>query len=171
MEKRIKIWDDIYSPLQGKVQYALQDTKSAYGRRLYIEYDKCILMFAHLNELYVKEGDIVEPFMLLAQMGSTGYSPSKHLHVSAFSKRAKELTALYTMDPTYILKLAPAYVTNTKVSNGYNSRFCNPKLEKHEGIDFSGNKDNLITGWDSKDIDPLSQNYRTKRTHPEEYDL
>lgn len=158
---------DVYSPLQGQIKYCLRDLRSDYGRRVYIEYDQCIMMFAHLEEIYVKEGDHVEPGQVIGKMGKTGYSPSIHLHVSQFNKRAPKLTAKYAQDPTFTLKLAEYYVTNTKVSNGFGSKYCNPKLKMHEGIDFSGTK--TILNWEDKKIDPLYQDYRLKKDYPEDY--
>jgi hypothetical protein len=158
---------DIYSPYQGKVKYALKDTNSDYGKRIYIEYPMVTLMFGHLNKIFVKENDIVDAGQLIGEMGNTGYSPSLHLHVSAFLPRTKELTAKYTVDPTIHLKLAPYWVTNTLVSNPYRSKYCNPKLDFHEGIDFSGTK--FIKDWDTVKIDPLRQDMLLKKDHPEFY--
>lgn len=163
---RERKWDDVYSPLDGTVKFALK-TVSDYGRRLYIEYDSCILLFAHLEELYVKAGDVITAGQLIGKMGTTGFGGDIHLHISQFNKRAKKLTAEFTTDPTFTLKMAPYYVTNTKVSNPYKSKYHNPKLTFHEGIDFSGNKGNLIKGWETIKIDPLYQDYLIRSKHPE----
>ena len=154
---------DVYSPMKGKVKYTLK-TKSDYGNRLYIDFGKCIMMFAHLSIFYVKEGQEVEAGELIGEMGETGYSEGIHLHISAFSKYTKTLTAKDATDPTYFLQLADYYPTNTKVSNPYGSKYCNPKLKKHEGIDM-GTK--LILGWEDTKINPLTQDYLVKEKHPE----
>lgn len=156
----------VYSPNKGKVKYALK-TKSDYGYRVYIEYVDCIMMFAHLAEFFVKEGQEIEAGEMIGLIGATGYGSSAHLHISAFNKRAPRLTAEFAIDPTFTLKLAPYYPTNSFVSNGFGSKFCNPKLEAHEGIDFSATK--FIPNWEQKYIDPLYQDYRIERDYPEEY--
>lgn len=157
---------DVYSPLEGVVKFVLK-TPSDYGYRVYVTYKNCILMFAHLSEIFVKEGQTVDAGTVLGLMGNTGYGGDVHLHVSAFNKRAQKLTAEYAMDPTFILKLAKHVCTNTLVSNPYGSKYCNPKLKSHEGIDFSGHKP--ITGWDTDSIGPLHQDYLLQEKHPEFY--
>jgi len=157
---------DIYSPMKGKVKYALPAGTSAYGNRVYITYDTCILMFAHLDEFFVKVGQEVSAGELIGKMGNTGYSPSTHLHVSAFNLRARKLTASYTVDPTYILELADYYCVNTLCSNGFGSKYCNPKLVSHEGIDFSGI--HAIDNYQGT-INPLTQDYRVKANYPGDY--
>jgi len=144
---------DVYSPAKGVVKYALKDLKSDYGRRVYIEYDTCIMLFAHLESFIVREGQEIRPGELLGTMGNTGYGDDVHLE--------------YAIDPTFFLKLSAHYVTNSKISNGFGSKYCNPKLKGHEGVDYSGT--NMITGWTEKVIDPLFQDYRLKNMYPEEY--
>jgi len=163
--------DDVYSPLDGIVKYALT-TESSYGNRVYIDYGNNILMFAHLAEFYVSDKETVKAGQLIGKIGDTGYSPSKHLHISAFTKRAKALNARNTVNPTYVLKLAKYWPTNTIVSNGYGSKFFNKVLiEKgiysHEGIDFS--YIHTIDGWETRHIDPLDQDLRLKKDYPDEY--
>lgn len=157
---------DIYSPFDGKIKYALR-TKSDYGYRLYIEYDQCIMMFAHLEDFYVKEGQEVKAGEVIGKMGNTGYGSGTHLHVSAFSKRSPKLTAEWAVDPTFYLKLSKVYITNTKVSNPFGSKYRNPKLKIHEGLDFGTE---LIPGWEKGNIDPLYQDYLLKEKHPEYYE-
>jgi murein DD-endopeptidase MepM/ murein hydrolase activator NlpD len=159
---------DVYAPLAGTIKYALK-SKSDYGYRIYLETQEGTFMFAHLESFAVKEGDVIEAGDTLGVMGSTGYGleGARHLHMSYFLPTAKKLTAAYATDPTFVLQLAECYPTNTKVSNGYGSKYCNPKLEKHEGIDFSAV--HTIEGWKNKRIDPLFQDYRVKEKYPEEY--
>ncbi len=157
---------DVYAPLAGTVRFASK-TPSAYGYRIYLDTTEGTLLFAHLASFYVKEGDILEAGDALGVMGATGFGGAVHLHISYFLPNSPKLTAEYATDPTFILQLADCYPTNTRVSNGYGSKYHNPKLDKHEGIDFSGI--HFIEGWKNQKIDPLFQDYRTKEKYPDEY--
>ena len=68
---------DVYSPYNGVVKYALK-TKSDYGIRVYAEYDECILMFGHLENYYIKEGDILDVGTVIGKIGNTGFSQQPH---------------------------------------------------------------------------------------------
>ena len=166
---RTRKLNEVYSPFEkGTVKYVLKDTNSAYGRRVYIAYELCILMFAHLESVNVKEGQEIRGDEVIGTIGNTGYdiNSAYHLHVSAFPTNPKKLTAMFTVDPTFFLKLAPFYCTNTLVSNGYGSKYCNPKLKKHEGIDFGLTP---IANYETERIEPLYQDYRLRRDYKEDY--
>ena len=161
--------DDIYAVEGGVILYALTN-KSPYGHRIYIEHsDGSKAMYAHLNKIYVHEGDTVHAGQCIAEIGSTGFSlgdsPQKHLHLSFFSRSAKKLTAEFSSSPTMWVKLNN-YPTNTKVSNPYGSRYHNPTLKKHEGLDFSGI--HMIKGWE-EGVRALEQDYMTKDKYPEKF--
>ena len=55
-----------------------------------------ITLYAHLSEIYVKEGDIVEQGQILGAVGSTGNSTGPHLHfeIRDFGRRANPLDLL-----------------------------------------------------------------------------
>ncbi len=163
--------DDVYAVEGGKVLYAILDTNSPYGKRIYIRHnDGSTALYAHLNKIYVKDGDTIEAGQCIAELGSTGYglddAPQKHLHISYFSKSAPKLTAEFTSSPTTWIKLG-TYPTNTKVSNPYGSKYHNPVLKKHEGIDLSGI--HYIKNWE-EGVKAIEQDYLTKDKYPEMYD-
>ena len=161
--------DDIYAVEGGKVLWCLKTT-SPYGYRIYIEHsDGSKAMYAHLEAFYCKQGDVVIAGQCIGKIGDTGYGlhdkPQKHLHISYFSKSAPKLTAEFSSDPTIWIKLG-TYPTNTKVSNPYGSRYHNPTLKKHEGIDLSFK--NMIKGWE-EGVRALEQDYMTKDKYPEKF--
>lgn len=51
-----------------------------YGNNIEIEKDGVIFKYAHLNEIQVKEGDMVKQGDNIGLMGSTGMSTGPHLH-------------------------------------------------------------------------------------------
>lgn len=165
--KREKL--DVYSPFQkGKVRYALKEGTSSYGNRLYIEYEDCILMFAHLKEFYVEAGEEVVGGQKIGKIGNSGLGSTTHLHVSAFLLDTKNLNAQNTIDPTFHLQFATFAVTNTIVSNPFGSKYCNPKLGEnatHEGIDYSAI--HMIEGWQTTPPDPMFQDYKLIEDSPE----
>ena len=163
--------DDIYAVEGGVILYAIRDSNSPYGKRIYLRHnDGSTALYAHLNAIFVKDGDTIEAGQCISQMGSTGYGlgnkAQKHLHISYFSKSAPALTAEWTSEPSFWIKLN-VYPCNTKVSNPYGSKYCNPKLKKHEGLDFSGIK--FISNWENG-VDAMRQDYMSKKDYPEVYD-
>jgi len=94
-------------------------------------------IFAHLDWFSVKEGDIVPAWETFAEIGDTGYGGA-HLHWGMFlpGNDLSELRASNAIDPTNYL-MDYGYPCRTIITNPYGSKICNPKLDKHEGIDFS----------------------------------
>ncbi|MGE3063206.1 MAG: peptidoglycan DD-metalloendopeptidase family protein [bacterium] len=69
----------IYAPADGKVIYA--DYLAGYGKTLKIDHGYgYITVYAHLNKISVKEGDLVKRHQMIGHMGSTGRSTGTHLH-------------------------------------------------------------------------------------------
>ena len=86
----------IISATNGTVIYS--SSEGDYGKHLKIQVNDVIVLYAHCNKLYVKEGDIVEQGQKIAEVGSTGNTTGPHLH---FEIRYQERY----VDPQLILEL------------------------------------------------------------------
>ena len=69
-----------------------------YGKHLKIQINDVIVLYAHCNKLYVKEGDIIKQGEEIAEVGSTGNTTGPHLH---FEIRYQDRY----VDPQLILEL------------------------------------------------------------------
>ena len=70
----------VWAVSDGNVEFAGWDD-SGYGNMLDIRhYDGAITRYAHLNVLFVKQGDAVTQSQVIAAVGSTGNSTGPHLH-------------------------------------------------------------------------------------------
>jgi murein DD-endopeptidase MepM/ murein hydrolase activator NlpD len=70
----------VLATLSGRV--ILADMMGGYGLTVAIEHDNGIrqTMYAHLSELFVKPGDMVQQGTVIGRVGSTGASTGPHLH-------------------------------------------------------------------------------------------
>ena len=68
----------IMSATDGEVILASEE--GDYGKHLKIQIGEIILVYAHCNQLYVKQGDKVIQGQQIAEVGSTGNSTGPHLH-------------------------------------------------------------------------------------------
>ena len=130
---------DVFTQRECKVLYALkEDGKSPYGDRVYVQDDLGNrFLFAHLAWFACAQGDILKPWETFAEMGETGYCKSgAHLHLSMFDDSDSFMGAEEAIDPTLYIKKY-GYPCNTRITNEFGSKHCNPKLDGHEGIDFS----------------------------------
>lgn len=72
----------IYSPSDGIVRYA--KTVEIYGNMVIIEHGFSFFTdYAHLNEIYVKPGQVIKKGEIIGTVGSTGWSTGAHLHWGA----------------------------------------------------------------------------------------
>ena len=86
----------IKSATEGEVVLASED--GGYGKHLKIHIGEVSIIYAHCNNLYVKQGDKVAQGQEIAEVGSTGNSTGPHLHLEIkFQER--------TVDPQAILEL------------------------------------------------------------------
>ena len=76
----------------------LASTKGDYGNHLKIQINDVIILYAHCNQLYVKEGDNIVQGQEIAEVGSTGNTTGPHLH---FEIRYQDRY----VDPQMILEL------------------------------------------------------------------
>lgn len=86
----------IKSATDGEVVLASEE--GDYGKHLKIQIGDVSIIYAHCNQLYVKQGDKITQGQEIAEVGSTGNSTGPHLH---FEIRYKEKT----IDPEKILSL------------------------------------------------------------------
>ena len=86
----------IVSATNGTVIYA--GNKGDFGKHIKIQVNDVIVLYAHCNKLYVKEGDSVKQGQEIAEVGSTGNTTGPHLH---FEVRYQERY----VDPQLILEL------------------------------------------------------------------
>lgn len=86
----------IKSSTSGEVVIASEE--GDYGKHLKIQTGEVSIIYAHCNNLYVKQGDQVTQGQEIAEVGSTGNSTGPHLH---FEIRISERT----IDPQKILEL------------------------------------------------------------------
>ena len=79
LDMRLNIGDDILSTSTGKVGFA--GIKQGYGKTVVIKNIYGFETFyAHLDKIYVKNGDIVGKGKVIAAGGNTGRSTGPHLH-------------------------------------------------------------------------------------------
>ncbi len=86
----------IKSATDGEV--VLASDEGDYGKHLKIQIGEVSIIYAHCNNLYVKQGDMVKQGQEIAEVGSTGNSTGPHLH---FEIRYQERK----VDPESILEL------------------------------------------------------------------
>lgn len=86
----------IKSSTDGEV--VLSSGEGDYGKHLKIQIGEVSIIYAHCNNLYVKQGDMVKQGQEIAEVGSTGNSTGPHLH---FEIRYQERK----VDPQSILEL------------------------------------------------------------------
>lgn len=86
----------IVAATEGEVVLASEE--GDYGKHLKIQIGEVSIIYAHCNNLYVKQGDKVTQGQEIAEVGSTGNSTGPHLH---FEIRISEKT----VDPQSILEL------------------------------------------------------------------
>lgn len=86
----------IKSATNGEIVLASEE--GDYGKHLKIQIGEVSIIYAHCNNLYVKQGDMVVQGQEIAEVGSTGNSTGPHLH---FEIRYQERK----IDPESILEL------------------------------------------------------------------
>ena len=86
----------IKSATDGEV--VLASSEGDYGKHLKIQIGEVSIIYAHCNNLYVKQGDKIVQGQEIAEVGSTGNSTGPHLH---FEIRVHERT----VDPESVLEL------------------------------------------------------------------
>ena len=86
----------IKSATDGEVVLASEE--GDYGKHLKIQIGEVSIIYAHCNNLYVKQGDMVAQGQEIAEVGTTGNSTGPHLH---FEIRYQERK----IDPESILEL------------------------------------------------------------------
>lgn len=79
VDLRLNIGDPIIAPAMGKVSFA--GVQNGYGNVVKVDHFYGFqTVYAHLNKILVKEGDIVGKGKIIAEGGNTGVSTGPHLH-------------------------------------------------------------------------------------------
>ena len=86
----------IKSSTDGEVVLASEE--GGYGKHIKVQIGEVSIIYAHCNNLYVKQGDKIIQGQEIAEVGSTGNSTGPHLH---FEIRISE----QTVNPQSILEL------------------------------------------------------------------
>lgn len=68
----------IVSATDGTVTY--KSSKGDFGNHLKIQINDVIILYAHCNKIYVKEGDVIKQGQEIAEVGTTGNTTGPHLH-------------------------------------------------------------------------------------------
>lgn len=68
----------IISATEGTVIYT--SSKGDYGNHIKIQINDVIVLYAHCNKIYVKEGDVIKQGQEIAEVGETGNATGPHLH-------------------------------------------------------------------------------------------
>jgi murein DD-endopeptidase MepM/ murein hydrolase activator NlpD len=80
MDMAADVGEPVYAIADGDVIYA-GDGLRGYGNVIILRHDrKTSSLYAHNNELKVKQGDHVTQGTLIALLGSTGHSTGPHVH-------------------------------------------------------------------------------------------
>lgn len=79
-------------------EVVLASEEGDYGKHLKIQIGEVSIIYAHCNQLYVKQGDKISQGQEIAEVGSTGNSTGPHLH---FEIRLSEKT----VNPQSVLEL------------------------------------------------------------------
>ena len=97
-------WVDIAANMGTKIKSAtsgevvIASEEGDYGKHLKIQIGDVSIIYAHCNNLYVKQGDQISQGQEIAEVGTTGNSTGPHLH---FEIRISERT----IDPQKILEI------------------------------------------------------------------
>lgn len=74
------IGDDVLVALDGEVTYA-EFNNGGYGNLIIVKHDNdMITYYGHLDNFYVKVGDLVKKGDIIGALGNTGFSTGPHLH-------------------------------------------------------------------------------------------
>lgn len=74
------IGDDVLVALDGEVTYA-EFNDGGYGNLIIVKHDDdMVTYYGHLDDFYVKVGDLVKKGDIIGALGNTGFSTGPHLH-------------------------------------------------------------------------------------------
>lgn len=75
-----EIGDDVLVALDGEVTYA-EFNNGGYGNLIIVKHDNdMITYYGHLDNFYVKVGDLVKKGDIISALGNTGFSTGPHIH-------------------------------------------------------------------------------------------
>lgn len=104
LDLRAKIGTKIYSPANGIVVKTRNYNNGGYGKMITIRHNYGFsTLYGHLNDIYVKEGDIISKNTIIGLSGNTGSSNGPHLHyeVKFIGKHINPLAFIYWNTKTF----------------------------------------------------------------------
>ena len=94
MDIVVPVNSNVYSVHNGYV--FLTGNSITYGKYIILEFsNQWGALYAHLNKLLIKKGDLVKSKQKIALSGSTGQSASPHLHFELFKNKKSVNPAKY----------------------------------------------------------------------------
>ncbi len=104
IDLKSKIGDDVYATASGVVIKARNDDSGGYGKYIIVQNSFGFsTLFAHLDDIFVKEGDFVSKNSLIAYSGNTGRSTGPHLHyeIKFMDKHINPIDFIYWNKKTF----------------------------------------------------------------------
>lgn len=104
IDLKSKIGDDVYSTASGIVIKAINNDNNGYGKYIVIQNAFGFsTLFAHLDDILVREGDFVSKNSLIGYSGNTGRSTGPHLHyeVKFMDKHINPIDFIYWNKKTF----------------------------------------------------------------------
>jgi murein DD-endopeptidase MepM/ murein hydrolase activator NlpD len=78
-----------YSTMNGRVM-SVSHSKDGYGNMVMIEHPHGVkTLYGHLNKIYVKENQTINPGQVIGKIGNTGFSTGRHLHYEILVNESK----------------------------------------------------------------------------------
>lgn len=115
----------VLSAHSGYVRYA--DWGDGYGNMIIVEYadGKYQTLYAHLSEIFVREGEAVRARQVIGKVGSTGGVTGAHLHFELLHKSGNDFEPV---SPSAQIKAVEAYVAAKPSEPGESSNAA-PQLQ------------------------------------------
>ena len=104
LDLRAKVGTKIYSPAHGIVVKTRNYDPGGYGKMVTIRHNYGFsTLYGHMNDVYVKEGDIISKNTIIGLSGNTGSSNGPHLHyeVKFLGKYINPLAFVYWNTKTF----------------------------------------------------------------------
>ncbi len=104
VDLKAKVGTQIYSPANGVVIKARNFDPGGYGKMITIAHNYGFkTLYGHMNDIYVKEGQLIQKGSLIGLTGNTGQSNGPHLHyeVKFAEKYVEPIDFVYWNNKTF----------------------------------------------------------------------